>query len=103
MMKAATIAALFAALLVPSGDAENGAALFKSNCRMCHAPASTDAGIGPGLKGLFKTEKLPASKRPATEANVRKQILEGGNGMPPFEGRLSAAEVDDLIAYLKTL
>jgi mono/diheme cytochrome c family protein len=105
-MKAASIAALITALLVATGGAQNaekGSAIFKANCRMCHDPASNTDGIGPGLKGLFKNEKLPASKRPATKENVRKQILGGGNGMPPFADRLSAAEVDDLIAYLETL
>ena len=58
--------------------------------------------MGPGLKGLFKKDKLANGKKP-TEAAIRAQVDEGGNGMPPYKDLLSDQEKDDLIAYLKTL
>ena len=58
--------------------------------------------MGPGLKGLFKKDKLVNDKK-ATEPNIRAKIDEGGNGMPPYKDLLSDQEKDDLIAYLKTL
>jgi mono/diheme cytochrome c family protein len=89
-------------------SAAKGEALFKENCAMCHNTDSTEAKIGPGLKGLFKNKELPASHKPATEADVRQQILKGNpNGkpmpMPAFEGNLKPEEIDSLIEYLKTL
>jgi mono/diheme cytochrome c family protein len=42
------------------------------------------------------------NKKP-TEANVRAQIDDGGNGMPAYKDLLTDGEKDDLIAYLKTL
>jgi mono/diheme cytochrome c family protein len=46
--------------------------------------------------------KLPNGKK-ATEQNIRVQIDNGGNGMPPYKDMLSDQEKDDLIGYLKTL
>jgi len=58
--------------------------------------------MGPGLKGLFKRDKMTNGKAPS-EANVRAKVDEGGNGMPAYKDMLSDKEKDDLVAYLKTL
>jgi mono/diheme cytochrome c family protein len=58
--------------------------------------------MGPGLKGLFKKDKLADGKK-ASEANIRTRIDEGGTGMPPYKELLDDQQKDDLIAYLKTL
>ena len=83
------------------GDAAKGKEVFQQ-CATCHDPDSDEKKIGPGLKGLFKKDKLTSGKKP-TEANVRARIDEGGAGMPPYKELLSDQEKDDLIAYLKTL
>jgi cytochrome c len=84
-----------------AGDAAKGKEVF-DQCSVCHNADSTDKKIGPGLKGLFKHDKLVNGKAP-TEANVRAKIDEGGNGMPAYKDILSDQEKDDVIAYLKTL
>ena len=84
-----------------AGSAAKGKDVF-DQCSVCHNADSTDKKIGPGLKGLFKKDKLVNGKAP-TEANVRGKIDEGGNGMPAYKDILSDQEKDDLIAYLKTL
>ena len=83
------------------GDAAKGKEVFEQ-CSFCHNADSTETKVGPGLKGLFKTEKLPNGK-PVNEANVRAFINAGGNGMPSYQDLLSNEERDNLIAYLKTL
>jgi cytochrome c len=85
-----------------AADAAKGKETFENNCSVCHDADSTDAKIGPGLKGLFKHEKL-ANGKPVTEGNVTTVLNEGGNGMPPFSDALTKAEKADIIAYLKTL
>ena len=90
---------------VVGGDAAAGQAVFQKQCAICHNADSAEQKIGPGLKALFKKKELLDTHRPATEANVRLQI-ENGNpakGMPAFDAKLSKAEIDSLIAYLKTL
>jgi cytochrome c len=86
----------------PPGDATNGKALFAQQCVMCHSATTNEKKLGPSLKGLFKRDKLASGKK-ATEQNIRAQIDNGGNGMPPYKDLLSSRERDDLIAYLKTL
>ena len=81
-----------------------GAALFKDKgCAQCHHPDSTERKAGPGLQGLFRREKLPASGRPVNAENVRKQLREPYANMPSYADRLSQKEEDRIIAYLKTL
>lgn len=85
-----------------------GVKVFADNCEVCHYADKTDAKLGPGLKGLFKNRQLPFSHKPATEENIREQILNGNPQgkpmpMPGFAGTLSAEQVDSLILFLKTL
>ena len=89
------------ALAQKKGDAAKGKEVFEQ-CQVCHNADSDEKKIGPGLKGLFKHDKLKNGK-PVTEANVRAVIDTGGNGMPPYAEMLSSEERDNLIAYLKTL
>jgi cytochrome c2 len=88
-------------LAYAAGSADKGKEVF-DQCSVCHNADSTEQKIGPGLKGLFKHDKLVNGK-PVNEANVRAKIDEGGNGMPAYKDILSAQEKDDVIAYLKTL
>ncbi len=83
------------------GDAEKGKEVFQQ-CSVCHYPDKKEKKMGPGLKGLFKKEKLHNGKA-ATEKNIREVINKGGSGMPAYEDLLTAEEKDDLVAYLKTL
>lgn len=88
-------------LTAAKGDAAKGKAVFEQ-CGVCHNADSDEKKMGPGLKGLFKKDKMSNDKKP-TEPNVRAKIDEGGNGMPQYKDMLSDTEKDDLIAYLKTL
>lgn len=85
-----------------AGDAAKGKDVFEANCSVCHNADSTEKKMGPGLKGLFKKEKLNNEKKP-TEANIRALIDAGGNGMPSYADVLSAEEKNNVVAYLKTL
>ncbi len=79
----------------------SGEALFKSNCTVCHFTDSKAKKVGPGLQGLFKSERLPSGK-PVSEPEVSRQIEQGGGGMPPF-GHLKDEEIQALVEYLKSL
>jgi cytochrome c2 len=85
-----------------AGDAKKGKMVFEENCSMCHNSDSTEAKVGPGLKGLFKRAKLGTGK-PVNDANVLNVINNGGDTMPPLGDALKPAEKDNVIAYLKTL
>jgi cytochrome c len=83
------------------GDPAKGKEVF-DQCSVCHNADSEETKVGPGLKGLFKHEKLKNGKA-VNEANVRAMINEGGNGMPSYSDQLSDPDKSNLIAYLKTL
>jgi cytochrome c2 len=83
------------------GNVDNGKAVFEQ-CSVCHNADSEEKKMGPGLKGLFKWEKMTNGKKP-TEANVQAKIDEGGNGMPAYKEMLTDDEKKDLMAYLKSL
>jgi mono/diheme cytochrome c family protein len=98
---------MLGALAIPAsvyaqGDAAKGKEVFDQNCAVCHNADSTEKKMGPGLKGLFKKDKLSNGK-PVNDANVTAQINEGGNGMPSYKDTLSADEKTNLLAYLKSL
>jgi mono/diheme cytochrome c family protein len=86
----------------PAGDAAKGKGVFEDNCAVCHNADSDEKKMGPGLKGLFKKDKLKNGKKP-TDATVGTIIKEGGNGMPAYSDMLSDEERANVLAYLKTL
>jgi mono/diheme cytochrome c family protein len=78
-----------------------GENLFRQRCSLCHLPRKLKFGsppvIGPDLTGVFK-EASPDKLKLLTGS-----ILKGGPDMPGFQYGLEPKEIDDLIAYLKTL
>lgn len=83
------------------GDAQKGKTAFE-NCEICHNADSTETKVGPGLKGLFKKDKLVNGKA-VTEDNVKALITEGTASMPGFGDSINADDKNNLLAYLKSL
>lgn len=84
--------------------AVTGPALFEEKgCAQCHYTDSKDKKIGPGLKGVFSAETLPASGRPATRQNVREQLKDPYGTMPSYADRLTEKQTRLLIEYLEGL
>ena len=102
----------------------NGERVFVQRCSLCHlqrrlkdfspAPAGTNppslfkcipsssntacpATVGPNLAGVFK------GASPAKEKALRQLIEKGTQNMPGFQYGLEPKEMDDVIAYLKTM
>ena len=111
----ASIAAITAATPALSADANHGKELYQT-CIACHSD-KPDA-IGPSLKGVVGRKaaalddfRYSAPMRRANltwdDANLRAYISDPqatvqGNRMP-FGGVREAQDVDDIVAYLKTL
>ena len=83
-----------------TGESLSNAEDLFQQCSGCHNIDTDEKKVGPSLKGLFKREKLQ-NGRPASETNIRLVIRQGGDGMPAFDGILSAGELDRLVAFLK--
>ncbi len=78
-----------------------GEGLFLQRCSLCHLPRKLKFGsppvIGPSLSGQFK------DSTPDQQKILRGFILKGGPDMPGFQYGLEPKELEDLIAFLKTL
>ncbi len=73
----------------------NGKRVFNQSCAACHDTLGATTKSGPGLK-IYYRDRHPA------DATVRAIIQQGKGKMPAF-GALNHSQIDDLVAYLKTL
>ncbi len=84
-----------------SDQEKRGEGLFLQRCSLCHLPRKLKFGsppvIGPSLSEQFK------DAGPDQLKTLRGFILKGGPDMPGFQYGLEPKEIDELIAYLKTL
>lgn len=77
----------------------DGQKVFDTNCAKCHGAdgtGNTVVGKAVGAKDLGSAE----SKK-MTDAEIRTQIEQGKNNMPPFGGTLNKAQIDSLIPIVR--
>ena len=99
-MRTTIIIAVLALLAMPLA-AEDGAALFKAKCAMCHGPDGS--GQTPVGKSLKVRNLGSADVQKQSDAELSRTIVDGKNKMPANKGKLSDAEVKALIAHIRTL
>ena len=106
-LSALLVASIFAllALAIPPAvvsqssepqDAAKGKRVFVQSCASCHNAPGAATRSAPALKGYYRQQPRP------TDTSVRATIEHGRGRMPAFTS-LDKVQVDDLIAYLKTL
>jgi mono/diheme cytochrome c family protein len=80
---------------------KNGERWFYQRCSLCHmgriVKDDTYQPMGPDLAGIFK------NATPAREAQIREQIQRGSPRMPGFRYTFTPAELEEVLAYMKTL
>lgn len=86
---------------MPAFSQETSETLFKSKCAMCHAAdASGKTTMGEKLK-------IPDLRAPDTQkksdADLKNIITKGKEKMPAYETKLTAAQIDGLVAYIRGL
>ena len=103
----AAIVSLFAFLVVAStaraADLAATKKTYDDKCAKCHG--LTGKGDGPKAKSLKKkprdyTNKVEMAK--LTDEKLIKETLDGKKPMPSYRGKLTEAEIADLIAYIRT-
>ena len=80
-----------------------GRQIYDAECGRCHEPYSTRGKKGPGLKGIYQHKYLSLSGLPANDERVADIVRVGRGEMPGFSQKLSAQDMQDLLAYLHTL
>ncbi|MGA9630635.1 MAG: cytochrome c [Candidatus Acidiferrales bacterium] len=93
------LAILALAASSPAKAAEDGAALFKSNCVVCHGADGTGTPTGKSLKA---PDLHSEAVQKLTDAQIAAQIENGKNNMPPFKGVLNADQIKALVVYVRT-
>ena len=80
-----------------------GRYLYLQNCSVCHEINKAETKkLGPSLFRLFQNEKLPFSGGKPSVEYVRIKTQFGGDVMPPFVNKLSADQINKIIAYIQT-
>ena len=93
---------LFLVALVPAlSVAQDGAAIFKSKCAMCHGPD----GSGKTAMGekLNIRDLRSAEVQKQTDAELSQIVTKGKNKMPPYDAKLTKEQIDQLVAYLRDI
>ncbi|MDP6822703.1 MAG: c-type cytochrome [Dehalococcoidia bacterium] len=89
--------------------AQRGESIYNSNCNACHSTGS-DTRVGPGHAGVF--QRAAGRTGLSAEEYLRQSIIDPSafvvDGFAPvmpatFGSSLTDREIDDLIAYLRTL
>jgi mono/diheme cytochrome c family protein len=80
-----------------------GRRIYDNYCDRCHEPYATRGKKGPGLKGIFKNKYLAISGLPANDERVTDIIRLGRKEMPGYSQTLSQQDMEDLLAYMRTL
>ena len=83
-------------------SAENpGKAIFTSKCALCHGADGTGkTSIGKTLKILdFHSPDI----KKLSDADLKDTITNGKNKMPPFKDKLTDAQIDQVISYVREL
>ncbi len=85
-----------------SGDALAAArANYKKNCDACHGPQ----GVGGLVKVQNKEIKVASLKSEHalkhTDEQLAKKITNGEEAMPSFKDKLSQAEIQDLVRFIR--
>jgi cytochrome c6 len=100
MKRSLALVLLFALVLVPVALAEDGAALFKGKCAMCHGPDGTgQTTMGKNLK-LRDLGSGDVQKQ--TDAELTKITTDGKGKMPSYKAKLTAAEIDAVVKFIRT-
>ena len=99
----ATLAAALAALsglAISARGQEGGAALFKAKCQSCHG--ADGKGETPAGKAMKAGDFGSPDVQKMSDADLAALITNGKGKMPAFKA-LSADQVKDLVAYVRSL
>ena len=76
--------------------------IYAKDCQNCHAADGTG---GPVKLEDGKTLKVPSFRAGHAlrhaDSDFRRQIMEGGDGMPAFKDKLTPQQIDELIRFVR--
>ena len=101
LMTGVTLAAMMTASTTAAFAQDSGADLYKAKCAMCHG------ADGLAANAMGKMYKIPAFNSPelvkAPDADLIAVTKSGKGKMPAYAGKLTDAQIKDVVAYVRTL
>jgi mono/diheme cytochrome c family protein len=78
-----------------------GEAVYKANCQSCHGSSGTPS---PGIAKMMGVKPVsdPAVAK-LTAAQEFDSVKNGKGKMKPFSGKLTDAQIKDVVSYFRTL
>ena len=96
------LSAALVLVIAASTQAQDGAALFKSKCAVCHAPDGT--GSSAMGKQLGVTDLRSDAVQKQTDAQLNDSITNGkGTKMPAYKGKITDDQIKGLVGYIREL
>lgn len=86
--------------LTGSAFADEVAALYKTKCASCHAADGSGSPIGKKM-GARDFHDPELAKQ--TDQQLNDAIAKGKNKMPKYDGKLTAGQIKQLVAYVREL
>ena len=78
---------------------QGGRSLFNSTCASCHGQNGAPSAVGKSLNAPDLGSKAVQNR---TDAELQQIVANGKGNMPPFNGRLSEAQINSLVRYIRT-
>ncbi len=79
----------------------SGEAIYKANCQSCHGSSGTPS---PGIAKMLgvKAASDPDVKKLTADQEIA-SVKNGKGKMKPFAGKLTDAQIKDVVTYFRTL
>jgi mono/diheme cytochrome c family protein len=90
-----------AAFTLPTFAQNTGAATYTSKCQMCHGADGT--GSTPAGKAMKAPSFLSPDVVKESNADLITVTKNGKGKMPAYSGKLTDAEIRDVVAHIRTL
>jgi mono/diheme cytochrome c family protein len=88
-------------VFLPAARADEAADLYKSKCAMCHGPDGS--GNTPTGKAMKVADLRSDEVQKKTDAQLIESTTNGKGKMTPFKGKLTDAQIKDLVKYVREL
>src|ERR1700690_4484412 len=97
LLRIALFSFVLALMLPPLATAQSGADTFKAKCAMCHG------ADGAGKPAMGTKDLGSADIQKMSDADLTGAITNGKGKMPAYKGKLTDAQMGDLVKYVRTL
>jgi cytochrome c6 len=97
----ALLSLLSISLALPAMAQQTGEATFKAKCAMCHGTdgtGNTQIGKNMKIRSLKSADDIKE-----TDAELLKQTKEGVGKMQGYVGKLTDAQIQDVVTYIRIL